>query len=98
MTDCAIESENVRARERKQLTQLMIFFELRVIFSYTHTKAYRYAKYSAFLLEIERERANPSTREHSKFEREKESAFVFFTAHFGGYFVQRTESLLKGNL
>lgn len=53
MTDCAIESENAREREKK--TQLMIFFELRVIFSYIHTNKHRDAKYSAFLLEIERE-------------------------------------------
>lgn len=96
MTDCAIESENVRERERENTQKAThdILWAESDIFLHTHTNTD--AKYSAFLLEIERERQSVHERTFQIWERE--SAFVVFfqtQAHFGGYFVQRTESLQK---
>lgn len=85
-----------RERERKH-TKSNSWYSLSWesdIFLHTHTNTD--AKYSAFLLEIERERQSVHERTFQIWERE--SAFVVFfqtQAHFGGYFVQRTESLQK---
>lgn len=86
-----------KVRERDNTTHDILWSERSDIF--LHKQTQNIQRKTAFLLERKRatresKAANPSTREHSKFERETE-CLCLNTAHSGGYFVQRTESLLK---
>lgn len=96
MADCAIESENAREREKTHKKQLMIFFELREWYFLAHTPKHRRKIFS--IPTWDRARTPIRPRENIPNLRARESAFVVFfqtQAHFGGYFVQRTESLQK---
>lgn len=99
MTDCAIESENARERERKH-TKSNSWYSLSWesdIFLHTHTHKHRRKIFSIPTWDRARTPIRPRENIPNLRERKRVPLSFFFQtqAHFGGYFVQRTESLQK---